>query len=388
MSDRWRILALLFLARCVMGFQFESVGALGPLLKAEGFDYGQLGVLIGAYLAPGFLVALPGGIVVQRLGDRKTILLSLALMALGSAIELHPDWTAKLIARVLAGTGGVVLTVAATKMIVDRFTGREFATAMAVFVNSWPCGIALSLIFLPTVAQALGLAFASILVAGLAVLALFLIAVAMPKTAEPNATLAASSPGAAAVLAVCVAASVWGTANAAFATVFGFGPALLVEKGYLASIAASHVSIVLWVTILAIPIGGFLAARQGGSSALIVTCIVLGAAMVAAIPRLDCDVALFVGIGIISGLPGAAIMSLPSRVLSVSARAVGMGFFYSVYYGIMLVFPVVQGFFARSAGAASITFDVAAFALLSTIPLFGIFVDIAQRYHQREPIPA
>src|SRR4051794_14588192 len=87
-DNRWRILAVLVVARLVMGMQFESVGALGPLLKAEGLDYGQLGILVGAYLAPGLLVALPGGMAVQRFGERTAILICLLLMTLGAALDL------------------------------------------------------------------------------------------------------------------------------------------------------------------------------------------------------------------------------------------------------------------------------------------------------------
>jgi predicted MFS family arabinose efflux permease len=376
-SCRWRVLLLLFLARCVMGMQFESIGALGPMLKAEGLDYGQLGILIGAYLAPGFVVALPGGVVVQRLGDRRTVLLCLALMAAGGIVELDADWIIRLVGRVLAGTGGVVLTVAATKMIVDRFTGKDLATAMAVFVNSWPCGIALALVCLPPVAQAFGSAAASTLVTGLALLTLLVFAARLPATAA-GASVATTIPAAPALAAVCVIAVAWGIANAAFATVFGFGPALLVEKGYAAATAANHVSAVLWVTILAIPVGGAVAARQASPATLIVACTVVGAALVAAVPRIDADIIVFVGIGVMAGLPGAAIMSLPARVLPASARAVGMGIFYSIYYGIMLVFPVIEGVLARRAGSAGVTFDAAAVALLVTIPMFAAFIALAR----------
>lgn len=378
MRDKWLILALLFSGRCLMGLQFESVGALGPLLKAEGVDYGQIGVLIGAYLAPGLLVSLPGGMVVQRLGDRTTMLLCLMLMAAGGALELGSDWTVHLLARVLAGTGGVVLTVAATKMIVDRFSGRELATAMAVFVNAWPCGIALSLICLPPVAQSLGLTATSALLVALAAFVLLLTAVLMPETGRPGTSVSVSVPSRTAVLAVCVAGAIWGIANAAFATVFGFGPALLAEKGYLASAAASQVSIVLWVTILAIPVGGVLASRYIGATVLIVICLLAAAASMSAVPRLVSNIALFVGIGIISGLPGAAVMSLPSRVLDAPVRAVGMGIFYSVTYGVMLAFPMLQGALARDAHSAAITFDSAALALLATIPLLGTFAVLAR----------
>lgn len=379
MNDRWRILALLFLARCLMGVQFESIGALGPVLKGEGLDYGQLGILIGAYLAPGLLVALPGGLVVQKIGDRSTVLLCLVLMAAGGLLELDAGWILRLLARILAGTGGVVLTVAATKMIVDRFSGKELATAMAVFVNSWPCGVALSLISLPIVSQLFGLPSASIFVVVMTLAVLAAIAAMMPRSAASKGVLSNAMPGSASILAVSVAGAIWGIANAAFATIFSFGPALLAEKGYAASTAATKVSIVLWVTIVAIPVGGLLVSRQARASVIIAACLLIAAALMLAFPRIDSHVALFLGLGIISGLPGAAIMSLPSRVLEAQARAVGMGIFYSVYYGIMLVFPVVQGALARSTQSAAVTFDAAAVSLLAATSLLALFALLARR---------
>ena len=59
-SERWLILAVLFLARTAMGFQFQSVAALSPfLVDSLGIDYTQLGLLIGLYLLPGIAIAYP-----------------------------------------------------------------------------------------------------------------------------------------------------------------------------------------------------------------------------------------------------------------------------------------------------------------------------------------
>lgn len=383
MSDnRWIVLALLFLGRCLMGLQFESVGALGPLLKAQGFDYAQLGILIGLYLAPGFLVSLPGGVAIQKLGERTTILLCLVLMASGAALELASDWNVRLLARVLAGTGGVVLAVAATKMIADRFSDRELGTAMAVFVNAWPCGIALSLVCLPPIAQSFGLGWTSGLQVFLIIVVLALAAALIPRTRRLDAALSASVPSGAALAAVCLAGAIWGIANAAFATVFGFGPALLVEKGYPASAAASQVSIVLWVMIPAVLVGGVLAANRTGATALIVICLLAAAASMSLLPRLEGGAALFALVGVISGLPGAALMSLPSKVLDVSVRAIGMGIFYSITFGLWLAFPMLQGALARAAGSAPIVFDAAALALLLAIPLLGLFLAVSRSLSQ------
>lgn len=355
-----------------MGMQFESVGALGPLLRAEGLDYARLGILVGAYLAPSVLVALPGGIVVQRLGERTTLLLCAALMFAGAVVDLSSDWNARLLARVIAGTGGVVFTIAGTKMIADMFAGRQFGLAMAALAGSWPCGIALALIALPPTADKFGLIGASVALMILTLLALILL-FALPKQARPGAPLSASFPSAAATAAVALAGLVGGTANATFANAFAFGPLLLTERGYTAEIAASHVSVALWVTIAAIPVGGALAIRRGQGIWVAAVSLLLAAIGMAAIPVSDHDVLIFAGLGLVAGLSGATFVSLPSWALPVQARAVGMGIFFSAFYGSMLALPPIAGVFAHRAGGAGIAFDVAAVALLVVMPLLGGF---------------
>jgi hypothetical protein len=56
---RWIILAILFAARAATGFQFQSVGSSAQLLMRDlSIDYSEIGVLLGAYLLPGVVVAL------------------------------------------------------------------------------------------------------------------------------------------------------------------------------------------------------------------------------------------------------------------------------------------------------------------------------------------
>ena len=53
MQQRWRSLAALTVARAAMGFQFQTVAALAPLLQRDlGLDKAQPGWLIGLYLLP------------------------------------------------------------------------------------------------------------------------------------------------------------------------------------------------------------------------------------------------------------------------------------------------------------------------------------------------
>src|ERR1700738_5593465 len=94
MRNRWGILAVLFAVRATMAFQFQSVAAVAPLLGSEfGVGIADIGVLIGLYFAPGIALALPGGAIGQRFGDKATVLAALLLMGGGSVtMALHGTW--------------------------------------------------------------------------------------------------------------------------------------------------------------------------------------------------------------------------------------------------------------------------------------------------------
>ena len=69
---RWLILAALFFARAATGFQFQSVGSSARMLMQDlGIDYSQLGMLLGAYLLPGIVVAFPAGLLGRSFRDDR-----------------------------------------------------------------------------------------------------------------------------------------------------------------------------------------------------------------------------------------------------------------------------------------------------------------------------
>src|SRR5437660_1531493 len=129
---RWGYLALLFGVRTAMAFQFESVAALGPMIRGE-FNVGvaDIGFLIGLYLAPGIVLALPGGAIGQRFGDKSAVIAGLALMTCGGLLmALTGAWHLQIVGRLTAGVGGILLSVVMAKMVMDLFVGKEIATAM------------------------------------------------------------------------------------------------------------------------------------------------------------------------------------------------------------------------------------------------------------------
>jgi MFS family permease len=87
MINRWTILSVLFLARVSMAFQFQAVAALSPVLaETMRLSLAQIGVLIGLYLAPGLVVAVPGGALAARVGEKRLIAAAMVAMALGALL--------------------------------------------------------------------------------------------------------------------------------------------------------------------------------------------------------------------------------------------------------------------------------------------------------------
>src|SRR6516225_2481310 len=246
-----------------MAFQFQSVEAVAPLLgNAFGVSIADIGVLIGLYFAPGVVLSLPGGAIGQKFGDKRTALIALVMMLVGSlAMALTELWSLQIAGRLVAGAGGVLLNVQLTEMITDWFAGKEMATAMAIFVNSWPAGVALSLLSLPLIGTAYGLAAVHLFVAALiavgAVMAAFYRA---PQSAIAGVASSARL-SVQVMMAVIVAGLIWGLFNLGFAMIFSFGPTMLVERGYTIAQSGSVISIVLWLAVFSIPLGGFVADR-------------------------------------------------------------------------------------------------------------------------------
>ena len=90
---RWIILAVLFAARAATGFQFQSIGSATNLLMTDlGIGYAEVGMLLGAYLLPGVIVAFPAGLLGQRVREKTLGLAGLLLMAMsGLALSYSTD---------------------------------------------------------------------------------------------------------------------------------------------------------------------------------------------------------------------------------------------------------------------------------------------------------
>jgi predicted MFS family arabinose efflux permease len=374
--SRWTALAVLTLARTAMGFQFQSVGAVAPLLMDRlGIANAELGILIGLFSLPGVVLALPGGFLGQRFGDRRLVIIGLVLMTLGSAlIGEATTFSVAVVGRFLTAVGAVLLNVLGTKMVADWFSGRELGLAMATFVNSWPIGNVLALFMLPTVASFGGVRPVFHVAAGMAALGV----AAMTFLYQRPTTVGARAESLALMglsrregRLVTLAAMPWMLYNVGYAVMLGFVPTLLVRGGFTIEEAGVLLGVSLVLLICSVQLGAGMAQRLVRPAAVVTVGLVAFAVALALLPYVPPLPTLLV-IGILAGLPAASLVGAPAEILRSETRAPGMGLFYTWYYAGMALLPGVAGWLQDAlGGAAAVQF--AAATILMTLGSYLAF---------------
>jgi len=347
LTRRWRILAALSLARVGMGFQFQTVAATAPLLSDQlGFDTAQIGWLIGLYLLPGVVVALPSGMLGARFGDKRVVLIGLAMMIVGGlGFAASESIVGASLARMVMGVGAVVMNVLLFKMVTDWFAGKEMILAMSVLVNTWPIGIGLALLGQGALALAVSWHAAFIVTAAFAAVGMLVVSVVYAPAADAPAVQRMNLAGLSRrEWLLLVAASLpWMLYNASFLLIVAFLPIYLVQQGYSVVSAGGLTAINSILAIVSVQAGGILVQRFGHAD----RCAYLSlAGIVVTITGLLLSQAPLPWIfasGLVAGLPAGIFVSLPGEVLRAESRAAGMGIFYTIFYAGSALAPVIAG---------------------------------------------
>jgi len=385
LSSRWTMLLVLFLARTAMGFQFQSVASVSPLLVRDlAIDLALLGTLIGAWMLPGAVIAIPSGMLAGRFGDKRVALFGLLLMVIGSALTAAADeYVTALIGRIVSGTGAVLLNVLLAKMVADWFGERDLATAMGILVVSWPVGIGLALVVLGPLAVATSWTLALQAATGACVAAILLVASVYrdpPATLRKTAQTAPTSRLTRKELAFAsLSGGVWAMYNAAYIIVVSFASVLLADRGLPVGDAALVASAATWPLVLSIPFGGILADRTGRGQAIMHGCFIAMAVCIPFMLMVPSPLLMLVIIGLAVGPAAGIIMALPARVLRPESRGLGMGVYYTWYYIAMAVLPGIAGWCRDVSGFAAAPLVFASLLLIVAIACALLFGRLEQR---------
>jgi predicted MFS family arabinose efflux permease len=384
LNSRWFVIAILFLVRTVIGFQFQSVASVAPNLITDfNIDYTQVGTLIGFYYLPGVLLSFPAGLFVKHLGEKTVCTGGLVLMIVGGVwMGLSDGMTMALTGRALTGVGSVLLSQALTNMVTDWFIRREIVAAMGILLASWPFGIVLGLLLQEPLAHDFGwrsVMHAAALLCGMALLLLLTTYTSPPAEAGKAAATGPvkkrrqTLPPLRQTLAVTMAGAMWGSLNLSLVIFFSFGPPALREQGVGTVAAAAMTSSTLWILMFSVPLGGALIQSSGRSNTAIIVFSIAAGLALALLPVTRLPLAFCAALGLAGGPPAGSIMALPSRVLGQEYRALGFGLFFTIYYLILAFGSTLAGLVRDFFGTSASAIFFGAILLFALVPLLGLF---------------
>ena len=372
MPLRWTMLIVLFLVRLAMGYQFQVVASVSTHLVDDlGLSYTQIGTLIGFFLLPGIVIAIPSGSLTRIVADRALLITGAALMIVGALVMAFADGvTALYTGRLITGIGGTIFNVILTKMVTDWFLRHEIVTALAVMLTAWPIGISLGLLTQGLVADAFGWSWAIHATGILAFIALLLTVFVYR---DPPGMTSGDGPALRIGLPprqlvhTSVVGIAWTLYNASLIIFVSFVPDALIVHGYAPDAARATTSLASWAMLLSIPFGGRLLEVFGWITVSIVVTLCAGTVAMLAIAQGVAPELLSPAYGVLFGVPAGALMALSTQAITPANRGPGLGIFYTWYYVGMTVAPAIAGWTRDASASASAPVTLGAGLLAGTV---------------------
>ncbi len=132
----YRWLVLLFISLAMFGnyYIYDSISPLADLLKTQlNFSDSNIGLLNAIYSFPNIIMVLIGGLIIDRIGTRKSVLIFTILVMLGSLVTaLQGNLFLMASGRLIFGLGAESMIVAITTIIARWFKGKELSFAFGL----------------------------------------------------------------------------------------------------------------------------------------------------------------------------------------------------------------------------------------------------------------
>ncbi len=115
-------------------YVYDAIAPLADVLKAQlGFTDTNIGTLNAIYSLPNIVMVLIGGIIIDRIGTRKSTVLFAAICMLGAIVTAATgDFYVMAAGRLIFGLGSESLIVAVTTALARWFRGKELGFAFGL----------------------------------------------------------------------------------------------------------------------------------------------------------------------------------------------------------------------------------------------------------------
>ncbi len=131
---RWLILFFISMAMFGNYYIYDSISPLADLLKAQlGFSDSNIGLLNAIYSFPNIIMVLLGGILIDKIGTRRSVLIFTFLIMIGSMVTAFKgNLYTMAFGRFIFGIGAESMIVAITTIVARWFKGKELSFAFGL----------------------------------------------------------------------------------------------------------------------------------------------------------------------------------------------------------------------------------------------------------------
>jgi MFS family permease len=131
---RWAVLFFVSIAMFGNYYVYDAIAPLADVLKDQlGFSDTNIGTLNAIYSLPNIIMVLIGGIIIDRIGTRKSTVLFAIICLAGAAITAASgEFYIMATGRLVFGLGSESLIVAVTTALARWFRGRELGFAFGL----------------------------------------------------------------------------------------------------------------------------------------------------------------------------------------------------------------------------------------------------------------
>jgi MFS family permease len=270
----WVILLVVFLASVAAPLNQNKVPPLMPvMMNAFNLTLVEAGLLMSVFAITGFILALPAGIILGKIGPKITGLLALGCLAAGSALgALAPNVNILLASRVIEGTGMGLIAVVAPAILAMWFPPQNQGTPMGIWATWVPVGSLIMYLLAPAMSATTG--WQSVwwlaVIFTLVTMLLYGLFVRMPPNLNASVITQPTAPQSNNLLKSLANRDIWllalefGAFNLVFLALATFYPTFLSEnRGYTLPQASFIASIATIAVLFSAPLAGWLSDRIG-----------------------------------------------------------------------------------------------------------------------------
>ena len=362
-----RGLGVTWLVQSVTGLTMAMFGPLAPFLQDElNLSRAEVGLLASALFFTSFVLLIPIGSTVDKIGERWGMIIGQSVIGLMMALaSLAPSYAALIGLVTLAGIGTNFTLPSTTRAIVIWFAARTRATAMGIKQTGFNAGGLVAAIALPMVAIVGGFRPALLVVGGYALVMAIISLLAYPtRQGQPPATAGIPIRQTLAFLTsadVLLAALVAATFN-------------LVQSSLITYIVLYLNSVVLLPILLA---GFYLALIQVSGAAGRIGWGLVSDRLLAG-RRLEVLGFMAVGVIVLSAVIATLSPETPPAILA--AVMVLTGVVFLGWAGVYLTIAGEIGGLSLAAGSTGVVATIANVGILIGPPTFGFLVDLTDAY--------